>query len=194
MGRKNRRRKIEYRRRLGFNPAKYVTPVASISTSVRRSANTDYGGQPDYRDRHPDYGGRPPKRGDIWFADLGYRPGTSVQGGCRPVLIVSNDIGNYYGQTMNVLPITRHMKKPDLPCHTELDPAVLSDRHQTMDTSMILAEQITTISKLQLRSYVGRIEDADLLNRINTSIRGQLALDTAASAQEHGKQQHNNKF
>ena len=34
---------------------------------------------------------RTPHRGDIWFAELGDHTGTSVQGGCRPVLIISND-------------------------------------------------------------------------------------------------------
>ncbi len=93
---------------------------------------------------------RAPHRGDIWFADLGCHPGTSIQAGCRPVLIVSNDIGNTYAGTLNVLPMTRHLKKPELPCHKELNPEAVGDLKQELNASMILAEQITTISKLQL--------------------------------------------
>ena len=37
------------------------------------------------------------RRGDIYFADLGNTVG-SEQGGIRPVLIVQNDIGNYYSR------------------------------------------------------------------------------------------------
>ena len=37
---------------------------------------------------------RTPQRGDIWFADLIGCPGTCVQRGIRPVLVVSNDMGN----------------------------------------------------------------------------------------------------
>ena len=33
-----------------------------------------------------------PQRGDIWFADLGSHPDSSVQSGCRPVIVISNNI------------------------------------------------------------------------------------------------------
>ena len=159
MGRKNKRRKTEYKDRLGFNPWKYITPAAG-HTEPGRYRNTS----------------RTPQRGDIWFADLKPHAGTSVQGGCRPVLIVSNDVGNTYADTLNVLPMTRQLKKPNLPCHTELVPDTIADKHQTMDSSMILAEQITTISKDQLRNYVGRIEDRVFLDSINHAVAVQLGL------------------
>ena len=159
MGRKNKRRKTEYRTRLGFNPWKYITP-AELYPEQRRYRNTR----------------RTPQRGDIWFADLDPHAGTSVQGGCHPVLIMSNDVGNIYAETLNVLPMTRQLKKPDLPCHTELDPDAISDKHQMMDNSMILAEQITTISKDQLRNYVGRVEERNLLDAVDHAVSVQLGL------------------
>lgn len=162
MGRKNKRKKTEYRSRLGFNPRKYVTKCCSQQKSTAP---------------HPTWnGGRCPHRGDIWFADLGEHPGTSVQSGCRPVLIVSNDIGNEHAETLNVLPMTRQLKKPGLPCHTELTSAMIADKHQEMRSSMVLAEQITTISKAQLRDYVGRLDDTVLLTEIDTAIGQQLSL------------------
>ena len=164
MGRKNKRKRTEYPERLGFNPWKYIHSVPGTS-AVSKS---DWRG----RSEHPQV----PHRGDIWFADLNPHAGTSVQGGCRPVLIVSNDIGNAYAETLNVLPMTRHLKKPNLPCHTELDPDIVSDKRQTLDTSMILAEQITTISKSELRNYVGSIKDEVLLSAVNRAIAGQLGL------------------
>lgn len=90
--------------------------------------------------------------------------------------MVSNDVGNTYAETLNVLPMTRQMKKPDLPCHTELDPDSISDKHQMMDNSMILAEQITTVSKDQLRNYVGRIEERNLLDAVDHAVSIQLGL------------------
>ena len=159
MGRKNKRKKTEYRTRLGFNPWRYITPTAPVQP-VRRYRNTS----------------RTPQRGDIWFADLEPHAGTSVQGGCRPVIVISNDVGNTYAETLNVLPMTRQLKKPNLPCHTELNPDVITDKHQMMDSSMILAEQITTISKDQLRNYVGRIEDRNLLDSIDHAVSVQLGL------------------
>jgi mRNA interferase MazF len=117
-----------------------------------------------------------PHRGDIWFADLGCHPGTSIQAGCRPVFIVSNDIGNTHAETLNVLPMTRHLKKLGLPCHGELNPGIVEDTRQEMESSMILAEQVTTISKLQLRNYVGRVEDTELLAAIEQAICEQFSL------------------
>ena len=119
---------------------------------------------------------RMPHRGDIWFADLGSHPGTSIQAGCRPVFIVSNDIGNIHAETLNVLPMTRHLKKLGLPCHVELNPGIVEDTRQEMESSMILAEQVTTISKLQLRNYVGRVEDTELLAAIEQAICEQFGL------------------
>lgn len=160
MGRKNRRKREDYTRPLRIYPRKCVT--------------------------HNDNSRKTPQRGEIWFAELGTHFGTRIQGGCRPVIVVSNDMGNLHAETVNVLPMTRHLKKPDLPCHTVLDPTVISDTRQVLDPSLVLAEQATTIDKAQLRNYVGRVEDGSLLNSINSAITSQLALsETDMSHPEH---------
>ena len=164
MGRKNKRKKTGYQDRLGFNPWKYIHSapgVSAVPNTGRQNRSEEM---------------KLPKRGDIWFAALDPHAGTSIQGGCRPVLIVSNDIGNSYAETLNVLPMTRHLKKPNLPCHTELDPDKVSDKQQMLDVSMILAEQITTISKSELRNYVGHIQDDALFSDVNRAIAAQLGL------------------
>lgn len=161
MARKNKRMKTEYCRGLGFDPRKYISaPIYSNFENGNDNVRT-------------------PQRGDIWFADLGSHPYSSVQAGCRPVIVISNNIGNAHADTVNVLPMTRHLKKPDLPCHTELDPNLITDKRQLLDISMILAEQITTIGKYALRNYVGKIEDSSVLDRINTAIAVQLGITTA---------------
>lgn len=165
MGRKNKRKRSEYRDWLGFNPRKYVRYSEGHDRKADRAVNATV-----------NTGTKMPRRGDIWFAELGDHPGTSVQGGCRPVIIVSNDIGNERAEAINVLPMTRHLKRADLPCHTELAPENVDDRQQVFDPSMILAEQITTISKTQLRSYVGRVKNPDILESINHSVAVQLEL------------------
>ena len=157
MARKNNRMKTEYHKGLGFDPRKYITsPVQNI---VRRTQN------------------RTPQRGEVWFADLGTHPNSSVQGGCRPVIILSNNIGNAHADTVNVVPMTRHLKKPELPCHTEISPDSISDKRQLLETSMILVEQITTISKYALRSYAGKITDSTVLSAIDTAIIAQLGIE-----------------
>ena len=163
MPRKNKRKKTEYQDRLGFDPRKYVTRHYSV-------LSTGYS-----RGRIPQHS-HTPQRGDIWFADLGDHLGANVQGGCRPVFIVSNDVGNVYSDTLNVLPMTRNLKKLDLPCHLAVQPEKVSDAHQSFHVSMILAEQITTISKAQLKNYVGQVEDTALLGQIDRTVCLQLGL------------------
>ena len=44
-------------------------------------------------------------RGDIYYADLGHGVG-SEQEGCRPVVIIQNNVGNKYSPTVIVASIT----------------------------------------------------------------------------------------
>lgn len=154
MARKNKRLKTEYHRGLGFDPRKYITAPVQHHT-------------PEHK----------PQRGDIWFADLGSHPDSSVQGGIRPVIILSNDMGNAHADTVNVVPMTRHLKKPELPCHTPLSPGSITDSRQPLELSMVLAEQLTTVSKNALRYYAGHISDDEAMNRIETAVIAQLSLE-----------------
>ena len=181
MGRKNKRKKSEYRRRLGFNPMKYIGSGARIQSTINPApvaliipAPTDT--VPPAPALPVTSADRIPQRGDIWFADLFGCPGTCVQRGIRPVLVVSNDAGNTHSGILNVLPLTSHLKKPNLPCHTLLEPGNVADSRYRFVDSMVQAEQITTIGRLQLKNYVGRVEDTELLNRITQAVISQLAL------------------
>lgn len=60
------------------------------------------------------------KRGDIYYAELNPVIG-SEQGGTRPVLIISNDIGNRHSPTVIVAAITSRVHtKAKLPTHTAI--------------------------------------------------------------------------
>ena len=50
------------------------------------------------------------KRGDIYYADLIPVVG-SEQGGTRPVLVISNDIGNKHSPTVIIAAITSRVRK-----------------------------------------------------------------------------------
>ena len=68
------------------------------------------------------------KRGDVYYADLSPVVG-SEQDGTRPVLIVSNDVGNKYSPTIVVVPITsRGMTKKRLPTHVLISSRNRSER------------------------------------------------------------------
>ena len=177
MGRKNKRKKIN-----AFYPSRsqcithmwrdFYQPQATIPV-------TDY--EPVIRNRRS-YNVR---RGDIFFAELGYHRGTSIQEGCRPVLVISNDKGNYHSDTINVIPMTGCFKRPDLPCHMVLYPGQIANRHRPFNTATVLTEQITTISKSALRSFVGRIEDAEIIANIESTLSSHLGMGiTAAGTDE----------
>ena len=119
---------------------------------------------------------RSPHRGEVWFVELGHHGNTSVQDGCRPVLIISNDEGNQHADTICVLPMTTRLKKGYLSSHVEIsqENLVHSGYGRQLEPSMILAEQITTISKSALRSYLGIIGDGKKLEEINRAVREQL--------------------
>ena len=157
MARKNKRHKTEYRKGLGFDPRKYISASEPYHICKETDSN--------------------PQRGDIWFADLGIHPSTNVQGGVRPVIIISNNRSNSYAGTVNIIPMTRTMKKPEMSCHTHIFPGSISDIRQHLEPSMVLTEQLTTVSKSKLRSYVGHISDADAMNRIETAVISQLHLE-----------------
>ena len=93
------------------------------------------------------------KRGDIYYAELNPVIG-SEQGGTRPVLIISNDIGNRHSPTVIIAAITSRPKKGKLPTHFCLDgiAGLPAD-------SIILFEQIRTIDKKRLKERMAQLDE-----------------------------------
>ena len=96
-------------------------------------------------------------RGELYYADLGKGVG-SEQEGCRPVVIVQNNMGNKYSPTVIVAPVTtNHEAKAKLPTHCYIG------AESGLDTSsVILLEQLRTIDKKRLGHYVGRLNRTHL--------------------------------
>jgi mRNA interferase MazF len=95
------------------------------------------------------------KRGQVWYADLSPVVG-SEQGGLRPVLIIQNDMGNAHAPTTIVAVITSRQTKAKLPTHIWL-----SVTCGLKVNSMVELEQIRTIDKSRLRSYIGDIQQGE---------------------------------
>ena len=89
---------------------------------------------------------------DIWFADLPTTPGSHVQSGMRPVIVVSNDTANRYSPLISIVPLTSALKRADIPTHTVIHSRFLRC------PSMALCEQIMTIDKTQLKDRIGAVE------------------------------------
>lgn len=98
------------------------------------------------------------KRGDIYYADLNPVIG-SEQGGTRPVLVISNDIGNKHSPTVIIAAITsRVLTKKKLPTHF-----YLGEVEGLPENSIILFEQLRTIDKKRLKEYIGMIDSQQIL-------------------------------
>ena len=102
------------------------------------------------------------KRGDIYYADLNPVVG-SEQGGTRPVLVISNDIGNKHSPTVIIAAITSRVHtKAKLPTHT-----AIKDFEGLNKDSIILLEQIRTIDKKRLREHIGMLDSQQILTADN---------------------------
>lgn len=185
MGRSNKNaRSRPQGRRIHVN--KYINKIGRTkdkrAVNARRSFCEKYknsaanlSGQASPENPRPWVTGPLPRRYEIWFADLGDHYGTSVQSGNRPVLVISNDVGNQYSQTLTVIPLTTKLKRMDMPTHivlTEEDCCMF--RPQTLQDSVLLAEQITTIAKSALCSRLCRVTSKEKKQEIVCAVAAQL--------------------
>ena len=110
------------------------------------------------------------KRGDIYYANLNPVIG-SEQGGTRPVLIISNDIGNKHSPMVIIAAITSRVHtKAKLPTHTAVS------NYEGLDKdSIILLEQIRTIDKQRLKQYMGMMPD-NIMARVDKALAISVAL------------------
>lgn len=98
-------------------------------------------------------------RGDMYYADLGDGIG-SEQKGYRPVLIIQNNMGNKYSPTVIVAAITSKVGvKAKLPAHYYVKAV-----HGLQMPSVVLLEQLRTIDKNRLDTYIGRLPNRHIQN------------------------------
>lgn len=109
------------------------------------------------------------RRGDIYWADLPIDD-RSVQGGKRPVLVVQNDVGNKYSQSVLVVTLTTSMKKAGQPTHVVIDGLGRK--------SIVQCEQVQTVSKSRLGKKMASLGENDM-RLINEALMRSLALDIA---------------
>lgn len=102
-------------------------------------------------------------RGEIYLARLDPVIG-SEQGGVRPVLIIQNNIGNFFSDTVIIAVITSHIHKANLPTHVRL-----SCGYGLVKDSIVMLEQLRTIDKCRLGIRVGSLNNKDLL-KVNRSL------------------------
>lgn len=109
--------------------------------------------------------GLPVKRGDIYYARLPEIEEGSVQQGYRPVLVTQANRLNKNSTTVIVAIITSKLKRPNDEVHV-----VLPRMEGLPKESMVEAEQRKTISKSQLISYRGTLDD-QTMKRVTRALK-----------------------
>ena len=162
MGRKNRaRRKPNGKRYKRIHHIPYLEGVACQRGLDRRQHKAN-----SYEEEQIVF------RGEVWYADLGAHLDTSIQEGCRPVLVVSNNANNSNARTLTVVPLTARLKKLSLVTHILIETVEACPLEHD---SMALVEQITIIDKSMLREKIGRL-DRRIMQQVDRALCVQLAL------------------
>lgn len=116
------------------------------------------------------------RRGDIYLVDLGATIG-SEQGGCRPVLLLQNNVGNHFGPTLIVAPVTsRYRKKSKQPTHT-----LIEGIQNLTSPSVVLAEQLLTIDKVRVMKYLGKVPE-EQMQAVDKAVKVSLGLEPPHAA------------
>jgi mRNA interferase MazF len=107
----------------------------------------------------------PMKRGEVWWVEFPSSIGGEIQKR-RPAVIMSNDDSNYHLNRVQVVPLTRSVRR--------LFP---SEAYVTLNgqQSKAMADQVTTVAKERVLALIGHLAAPDL-ELIGQAIRVQLAL------------------
>ena len=98
------------------------------------------------------------KRGEIYIADLNPTMGSEINKK-RPVIIVSNNINNFYSDTVTIIPITSNINKV---YHFEVFIKSIGSNGLSND-SKAQCHQVRTISKVRISSAkLGSISTQEL--------------------------------
>lgn len=116
------------------------------------------------------------QRGEIWYAHLPKKYGSSVQGGARPVLVYQTNRINERSSTVNVLAITSRLKRKDLGYHVEL-PWIAGLQKK----SMVIAEQVFTLDQKSLFNKRCKVPD-EVMKKVKRARR-------LVTADDEGKKQ-----
>lgn len=98
--------------------------------------------------------------GDVYLCDFSQSTTGSMQSGLRPCIIVDNKMACAFSPCIHCVPLTTQTKKY-MPLHYILDTKECSFLDKD---SIALCEQYTLVDKLQLKDYIGRITQLDLIN------------------------------
>lgn len=97
------------------------------------------------------------KRGEIHLASLDPTLGREIAK-TRPVVIISNDIGNKYSGTVTILPVTSKNLEKVYPFESKLDQGTAN----LSKTSKVKTDQIRTIDKRRIVKRIGVLDEKQI--------------------------------
>jgi mRNA interferase MazF len=120
----------------------------------------------------------PVRRWDIFWADLEPAVGREQRGANRPVLVLSNDGFNASFDVVTILPLTKlEGKKRDVyPFEVLLEKGTVTDEW----SSIVMPQQIRTLSKLRLLDFIGRLTDDSIQTAVENRVLEHLGIEFAA--------------
>lgn len=108
----------------------------------------------------------------IYWFDFGPNNG-SLQANSRPAVIIQNDSLNMNSTVTIIAPLTTELKKTHMSAHV-----VLGRRFGLPRDSMILLEQLKTVNQNDLGSYIGFIDDPQIIKQINQGLINTLGIQS----------------
>ena len=105
------------------------------------------------------------KRGEVWWTDFEPAVGGEIRKR-RPAMVISNDYANQHLNRVQVVPLSSKVGR--------FFPSEVAVSLNGI-TRKAVTDQITTVSKLKVGRYVGRISEADI-RQIEQAIKTQLGL------------------
>jgi mRNA interferase MazF len=105
------------------------------------------------------------RRGEVWWIDFNPSVGGETHK-VRPAIIISNDAANKILNRVQVVPITSNITKC-YPCEAFVE--IEGKLNKAM------ADQLATVSKLRLKSKIGRVAD-DHIMAVENAVKIQLDL------------------
>lgn len=116
-----------------------------------------------------------PRATEVWLVDIPNAIGYQ-QGGVRPVLITSNNVGNRYSPVVEGIPFTTKKQNKNQPTHAKFK----AGEAGLSEDSVLLAEQKCTINKSQLIKKLGRMNHEQVIRAVRAIANANPVLFMAA--------------
>jgi mRNA interferase MazF len=117
----------------------------------------------------------PIRRWDVFRADLEPAVGREQGGKPRPVVVVSNDGCNAHFDVVTIVPLTKleGKRREAYTFEVKIPRGVVDDRFG----SIVMPQQIRTVSRLRLLDRLGTVADRELREEIEDRILEHLGID-----------------